>query len=92
VRPLRITLTINPLSDQRGVVIAVTDNGVGIPTDKFEAVFRPFQRAHSGDVEGSGIGLATVKKLVEKLGGEVTITESSPTGTTITVNLRGGVV
>jgi signal transduction histidine kinase len=40
-------------------------------------------------VEGSGIGLATVKKLVEKLGGEVSILASSPSGTTFAVDLRG---
>lgn len=91
-RPLMITVDVRRLDDNRSVAITVSDNGVGIPSDKFEAVFRPFQRAHTGQVEGSGIGLATVKKLVEKLGGEVAISNSSPAGTTITVVLRGAVL
>jgi len=91
-RPLEIVLGVQRLDDKRGLAITVSDNGIGIPGDKLDAVFRPFQRAHTGQIEGSGIGLATVKKLVEKLGGEVAITKSSPTGTTITVILRGGIV
>jgi PAS domain S-box-containing protein len=91
-RPLMVAVDVRRLDDNRSVAITVSDNGVGIPSDKFEAVFRPFQRAHTGQVEGSGIGLATVKKLVEKLGGEVTISNSSPAGTTITVVLRGAVL
>lgn len=91
-RELRIAIDVRQLDDHRGLAITVSDNGVGIPNDKLEAVFRPFQRAHTGQVEGSGIGLATVRKLVEKLGGEVSVTRSSPEGTTITVVLRGGVL
>lgn len=91
-RPLAIRVDCERVDGGRTVKLSVADNGSGIPADKFEAVFRPFQRAHTGIIEGSGIGLATVKKLVERLGGEVSITESSPAGTTISVTLRGGAV
>lgn len=89
-RALTIEIAATPLADQRTLRITVADNGLGIPADKVDLVFRPFQRAHSGEIEGSGIGLATVKKLIEKLGGEVSIVNTSPAGTTFAVDLRGG--
>jgi PAS domain S-box-containing protein len=88
-RPVTITIAAMRTNEGRTLRITVQDNGTGIPADKFDLVFRPFQRAHTGAVEGSGIGLATVKKLVEKLGGEVSILASSPSGTTFAVDLRG---
>jgi len=60
-RPILITVATMRLTDTRTLRITVSDNWSGIPTDKFDLVFRPFQRAHHGSVEGSGIGLATVK-------------------------------
>jgi len=55
------------------VRLSVTDSGVGIPGDKQALVFQPFQRLaaeHTG-VEGTGIGLTIVKKLVEMMGGNI---------------------
>ncbi len=53
------------------VEIEVRDNGLGIPEHKTAEIFRPYRRAHGADIEGSGVGLACVKKILEKLGGEV---------------------
>ncbi len=64
-------------NSERYVKIVVKDNGSGISKDKIHAIFRPFQRANAGGIEGNGIGLACVKKLVEKFGGEVSV-ESEP--------------
>ena len=50
--------------------ISFRDNGVGIPEDRRVDVFSLFSRAHS-DVEGHGIGLATVARIVASHGGEV---------------------
>jgi signal transduction histidine kinase len=65
-RPVTITIAAMRTNEGRTLRITVQDNGTGIPADKFDLVFRPFQRAHTGAVEGSGIGLATVKKLVAR--------------------------
>jgi signal transduction histidine kinase len=58
--------------------ISVTDNGVGIPPDSRERVFRMFERLHGG-YEGTGIGLAIVHRAVERLEGRVAF-ESAPQG------------
>ncbi len=52
----------------QGWRISVRDNGLGIPEDRRTDVFSLFSRAHSG-VEGHGIGLATVARIVEARGG-----------------------
>lgn len=60
------------------VRIIVSDQGVGIDPAYHERVFAPFARLHPPErYEGSGIGLAIVKKAVERMGGQVGV-ESSP--------------
>ncbi|MGA2431610.1 MAG: ATP-binding protein, partial [Candidatus Acidiferrum sp.] len=50
----------------------VRDNGIGFDPKDARKVFAPFQRLHHNqDFEGSGIGLATVRRIVEKLGGKI---------------------
>ena len=68
------------------VVIAVRDNGVGIPADCHEKVFKLFQRFTNAANPGSGLGLALVQKNVRYLGGTITF-ESSPKGTVFTTTL-----
>lgn len=58
-------------------VFFVKDNGIGIKREFHEKVFETFRRAVGSRFKGSGIGLAIVKKIVEKHGGEVWV-ESEP--------------
>lgn len=62
----------------------VQDNGTGIDPGKFSRIFEPFTTLGKKDrfnKKGSGIGLATVKQLVEKLGGEISVDSEIGTGT-----------
>jgi signal transduction histidine kinase len=53
-------------------VFCVADNGIGIPEDEALRVFEIFQRGRDGaDYAGSGIGLATCRRIVEELGGRI---------------------
>jgi signal transduction histidine kinase len=59
------------------LLIDVEDTGVGIPPDRREAIFNPFEQAGAHpekDCQGTGLGLAIVKRLTEMMGGSVTVT------------------
>jgi signal transduction histidine kinase len=51
--------------------ISVTDNGQGFDGKYAERAFEPFRRLSDSEVPGSGIGLATCKRIVERLGGRI---------------------
>lgn len=69
-------------------LIAVKDNGVGIPADKQELIFRPFHRASNSGNNGSGVGLASVCKLLEKIGGSVCVESAPGLGATFIISIR----
>ncbi len=86
-RPLKIELG-TARADSKTCTIFVRDNGLGIPEEKWSDIFRPFSRVHVGHAEGSGVGLATVKRLAEKLGGGVEVESEVSKGSTFYVTLR----
>jgi len=53
--------------------LMVEDTGAGIPKDKWDGLFQPFNRLgrESGTIEGTGIGLVITKKIVDNLGGSI---------------------
>ena len=62
------------------VRIWIEDNGVGIPLEFQERIFSVFKRLHTSAYSGSGLGLAVVKKGVERMGGRVGLVSAPAQG------------
>jgi signal transduction histidine kinase len=61
----------------------IRDNGIGIPADKKAIIFEPFKRLHSvQEFAGTGVGLASCRKIIERHGGEIDLTSELGQGTT----------
>ena len=92
-RPSRITVTgqlVNRPTTQPGVghgaEICISDNGIGFDEQHIDRIFTVFQRLHGqSQYEGTGIGLAICKKIVELHGGSITARSQSGVGTTFSV-------
>jgi light-regulated signal transduction histidine kinase (bacteriophytochrome) len=73
---------------QEQLVYFVRDTGAGFDMQYAHKLFKPFQRLHHQDeFEGTGIGLATVKKIVQRHGGTVTIESAINAGTTVSFTI-----
>jgi len=76
--------------DRQFVRIGVSDTGIGIAPEDLVAVFEEFRQVDPSlrrEHEGSGLGLALVKRLVELHGGEISVESQLGKGTTVTVTL-----
>lgn len=74
--------------DEAGfVVIEVRDNGMGIAPADARRVFQPFYRARRQHAGGAGLGLSIAKHIVERHGGEITVSSEEGRGSTFTVRL-----
>jgi two-component system, OmpR family, sensor kinase len=73
-----IDVTLKPAADR--LTLTVEDDGPGIPEDKREEVFNRFVRLSPSTSYGSGLGLALVKEIVTKFGGEVFLDRSEHLG------------
>jgi two-component system, chemotaxis family, sensor kinase Cph1 len=68
--------------------LKIADNGIGFDRRYRERIFEPFQRLNStDDYEGSGIGLAICRKIIERHGGAVTAASSRGEGSVFTITL-----
>jgi PAS domain S-box-containing protein len=74
--------------DDATVRLAVRDSGIGIPAADLPTIFERFTRASNATTQpGTGLGLASVRHLVEAHGGEVSVESQEGVGTTVVVHL-----
>lgn len=86
--PAQVSVTVD--SRGRHIVIAVSDAGMGMPTDELGRIFQKFYRIHTSyaqRVAGTGLGLSIVKQIVEAHKGEVVVSSAPGTGSTFIVSL-----
>jgi signal transduction histidine kinase len=69
--------------------VSVADTGSGIPSDRLDELFIPFNRldADKSQTQGTGVGLAVAKRLVELMGGEIGVESRLGEGTIFWVEL-----
>jgi len=79
-------VTVRAAARGGSVVLSVSDTGAGISPEARARLFEPFYRG-SNKPDGYGLGLATVKRLVEAHGGKVELESEVGSGTTVTVEL-----
>lgn len=74
------------------VTLVIKDNGIGIPKDKQRSIFEPGRRLHHRSVyPGSGLGLASVARIIRRCGGDLGLRSSEGEGTEFYFTLPGGV-
>ncbi len=64
-------LQIGATREQREYVVSVADNGPGFDPQYARQIFLPFERLHGPETPGSGIGLATCQRIIERMGGRI---------------------
>lgn len=89
-----ITVTVSAGEKQQGRIglhFTVQDTGIGIPEDARLQLFQPFYQVDNGLTrrrEGTGLGLAIVKKLVELMGGEISVRPNEGPGTSFLFSIE----
>ncbi|MGL1885875.1 MAG: ATP-binding protein [Reichenbachiella sp.] len=92
-----ITLTVEKVpnildTSTIDLLFSVADTGSGIPEDKIDIIFNPFEQTKQHtqiEKEGTGLGLAITQSLIEMMGGTISVTSKEGEGSTFRVTLKG---
>jgi PAS domain S-box-containing protein len=86
---ITITMAQEAMGQQPGAVVAVRDQGLGIPATDLPHIFDRFHRAanSAGQIRGTGLGLMSARQVVEQHGGIIGVESSEGRGSTFTVRL-----
>lgn len=93
---VKLNMRYEKIDEESGyLIIAVSDSGIGIKEEDIHKLFSKFSRfdmQKNVNVEGTGLGLALTKKLVELMDGDITVESKYGIGSTFTVKIKQGVV
>ncbi|WP_454801733.1 ATP-binding protein [Mucilaginibacter phyllosphaerae] len=82
-------ITIEGTDNDTEVVYTISDNGLGIDIKQLPRIFELFNRMDNvGDIEGSGVGLAIVKRIIEKHRGKIWVDSELGQGSTFNISFK----
>ena len=85
---------LNKTPEQVNLVFSVKDSGIGINTDQVSKLFQPFTQADSSTSRkygGTGLGLTISKRLIDMMGGQISVESRPGVGSTFTFNILLGI-
>ncbi|WP_158269624.1 PAS domain S-box protein [Desulfonatronum sp. SC1] len=87
---VEMTLLTSDRDESANVLFTIADTGIGIPQDKAKYLFDPFfqvEESYTRSFQGAGLGLVIVKRLVDLMGGKISLASTVGEGTTVQVLL-----
>lgn len=85
-------ITISYSNSDGNHYMSISDNGIGIEKAYHDTIFKMFSRVHTEDYEGSGIGLSLCKRIIDKLGGKITIHSEIGVGTSFHLHFPASII
>lgn len=77
-------ITVKAVKSDDYIVLSVEDNGIGIDQERIDFIFRMYRRINE-DMEGQGVGLYLVKKIIDASGGKIEVTSELNKGSTFSI-------
>jgi signal transduction histidine kinase len=87
---VHVAVTAHPHDGFRRIAFEISDSGIGISASQLQRIFEPFEQADSSTTRqfgGTGLGLAIVRRLVELMGGSISVSSEPGKGSTFSLHL-----